>query len=162
MPVSDVRGKCYTFRDLKFYARNGFVCLHDEEDGTFLVLTRREFLERAQALSAEAKRLRQQAADNPGRAWIVSDRLELQRAIENMVACCVEAKEQGDRDDPEVAAWFMRHRPHTRSRVSMANSANFKMDTPGELPVGKDTGRHVTPDFSLGAKPKKLLLPGDF
>ena len=71
MPVSDVRGKCYTFRDLKFYARNGFVCIHDEEDGTFIVLTRREFLERAQALSDEAKRLRQQAVDNPGRAWIV-------------------------------------------------------------------------------------------
>lgn len=162
MPISDVRGKCYTFRDLKFYARNGFVCLHDEEDGAFFVLTRKEFLERAKALSDEAKRLRQQAVDNPGRTWIAADRLELQAAIENMVACCVEAKEQGDRNDPEVAAWFARHRPHTRSRVSMAGAANFRTDTPGTLPLGKDTGRHAKPDFSLGTAPKKLILPGEF
>lgn len=162
MPVSDVSGKCYTFRDLKFYARNGFVCLHDEEDGAFFVLTRKEFLERAQALSDEAKRLRQMATTNPGRAWIVSDRLELQKAIENMVACCVEAKEQGDRNDPEVSAWFARHRPHTRSRVSMASAANFKTTKPGQLPRGKDTGRYATPDFSISTSPKKLILPGEF
>ena len=162
MPVENNTGKCYTFRDLKFYAKNGFVCLHDEEDGAFFVLTRKEFLLRAQALSDEAKRLRQQAADNPGRAWIVADRLELQQAIENMVACCREAKEQGDRNDPEVAAWFARHRPHARSRVSMASAANFKTATPGVLPLGRDTGKHVTPDFSIGLSPKKLILPGEF
>jgi hypothetical protein len=162
MPIADVTGKCYTYRGLKFYARNGFVCLHDENDGAFFVLTRKEFLLRAQALSDEAKRLRQQAVSNPGRAWIPAERLELQQAIENMVACCVEAKEQGDRNDPEVAAWFARHRPHTRSHVSMARAANFTTETPGALPLGKDTGRHVTPDFSVGSSPKKLLLPGDF
>jgi len=162
MPVSDVIGKCYTYRDLKFYARNGFVCLHDEEDGAFFVLTRKEFLQRASALADEAKRLRQQATENPGKTWIVADRLELQQAIENMIACCVEAKEQGDRNDPEVAAWFARHRPHTRSRASMANVANFTTKTPGALPLGKDTGKHVTPDFAIGASPKKLILPGEF
>jgi hypothetical protein len=162
MPVADVTGKCYTFRGLKFYARNGFVCLHDEDDGSFFVLTRKEFLLRAKAISDEAGRLRQQAISNPGRAWIVSDRLELQQAIENMVACCKEAKEQGDRDDPEVAAWFARHRPHSRSRASMASAANFKTITPGALPLGQETGKHVTPDFTLGKTPKKLILPGDF
>ena len=50
----DVVGKCYTYRGLKFYAQNGFVCLHDEATGEFFVLTRREFLERASALSAES------------------------------------------------------------------------------------------------------------
>lgn len=162
MPAEHTAGKCYSWRDLKFYAKNGFICLHDEEDGSFFVLTRKEFLLRAQALSDEAKRLRQQAVDNPGRAWIAADRLELQQAIENMVECCKDAKEQGDRNDPEVAAWFARHRPHARGRVSMAGTANFTMPTPGVLPVGKDTGKHVTPDFSLGQKPKKLILPGDF
>ena len=163
MPIADTTGKCYTYRGLKFYARNGFVCLHDEEDGSFFVLTRREFLLRASALSDEAKRLQQQAVIHPSRAAIFAEeRLELQQAIENMVACCIDAKEQGDRNDPEVAAWFSRHRPHTRSRVSLASAANFTTATPGALPVGKDTGRHVTPDFAVGSNPKKLILPGDF
>lgn len=162
MPIADTTGKCYTFRGLKFYARNGFICLHDEADGSFFVLTRKEFLERAAAISDEAKRLRQQAIANPGKAWINSDRLELQQAIENMIACCKDAKEQGDRNDPEVAAWFARHRPHTRSRLSMASAANFKTAAPGALPLGQDTGKHVTPDFTVGAAPKKLILPGEF
>jgi hypothetical protein len=162
MPVENTVGKCYSWRDLKFYAKNGYICLHDEEDGSFIVLTRREFLERAQALSDEAKRLRQQAVDNPGRAWIAADRLELQQAIENMVECCKDAKEQGDRNDPEVAEWFARHRPHARGRVSMAGTANFSMPTPGVLPRGKNTGKLVTPDFAVSPNPKKLILPGEF
>ena len=163
MPVENNTGKCYTYRDLKFYAKNGFVCLHDEEDGAFFVLTRKEFLLRAQALSDEAKRLRTMAADNPGRPWMAADRIELQNAIDDMVACCREAKEQGDRNDPQVAEWFAKHRPHAKSRISMAAAANFATAKPGALPLGKDTGRHATPDFSVGLnKPKKLILPGEF
>lgn len=156
-------GKCYTFRGLKFYAKNGFVCLHDEDTGEFFVLTRKEFLQRAEALSDEAKRLRHMAAQYPSKAvWLSADRMELQQAIENMVACTREAKEQGDRDDPIVDAWFRRHRPGRKSKISMASGANFKTAAPGVLPLGKDTGKHVTPDFTVGAAPKKLILPGDF
>lgn len=156
-------GKCYTYRGLKFYAKNGFICLHDEQTGEFFVLTRKEFLQRATAISDEAKRLRTIAADNPAKAaWLSADRAELQRAIEDMIAVTKEAKEQGDRDDPAVDAWFMRHRPGRKSKISMASGANFKTALPGALPLGKDTGKHVTPDFTLGAQPKKLILPGDF
>lgn len=163
MSVENNTGKCYTYRDLKFYAKNGFVCLHDEEDGAFFVLTRKEFLQRASALSDEAKRLRKMSAENPGKAWLAADRLELQNAIDDMVACTREAKEQGDRDDPKVAEWFARHRPHARSRVSLASVANFATTKPSGLPRGKDTGKQVTPDFSVGLnKPKKLILPGEF
>jgi hypothetical protein len=156
-------GKCYTYRGLKFYAQNGFVCLHDEQTGEFFVLTRKEFLQRAQAISEEAQRLRHIAAANPSKAaWLSADRAELQLAIENMVAVTKEAKEQGDRDDPAVDAWFRRHRPGKKSKISLASGANFTSALPGTLPVGKDTGRHVTPDFSVGASPKKLILPGEF
>lgn len=156
-------GKCYTFRGLKFYAKNGFVCLHDEATGEFFVLTRKEFLLRAQALADEAKRLRHMAAEHPGKAaWLTADRMDLQQAIDNMLAATKEAKEQGDRDDPKVDAWFMRHRPGRKSKISMASGANFKPDLPGALPLGRDTGKHVTPDFTVGAPPKKLILPGDF
>lgn len=155
-------GKCYSYRGLKFYAQNGFVCLHDEQTGEFFVLTRKEFLQRAQAISEEARRMRTMAAANPSKAaWLSADRIELQQAIENMVAVTQEAKEQGDRNDPAVDAWFRRHRPGRKSKISLASGANFTSTLPGALPLGKDTGKHVTPDFSVGA-PKKLILPGEF
>jgi hypothetical protein len=156
-------GKCYSYRGLKFYAKNGFVCLHDEQTGEFFVLSRKEFLQRAQAISEEARRLRTMAAENPMQApWMAADRMDLQRAIENMIEVTKEAQEQGDRDDPAVDAWFRRHRPGRKSKISMASGANFATSLPGALPIGKDTGKHVTPDFSVGSQPKKLILPGDF
>ena len=79
-----------------------------------------------------------------------------------MIAATKEAKEQGDRDDPVVDEWFRRHRPGRKSKISLASSANFTSALPGALPLGKDTGKYVTPDFSVGAQPKKLILPGDF
>lgn len=156
-------GKCYTYRGLKFYAQNGFVCIHDEDTGEFYVLTRKEFLLRAKAISEEAQRLREMAAANPGKAnWLSADRAELQQAIDNMIECARDSKEQGDRDDPAVDAWFQRHRPGRKSKISMASGANFKSAMPGALPLGKDTGRYATPDFTVGATPKKLILPGDY
>lgn len=156
-------GKCYTFRGLKFYAQNGFVCLHDEKTGEFFVLTRREFLQRAQALSDEVRRMRHMSADNPSSKWISADRMDLQVGIENMLACTREAQEQGDRTDPQVDEWFLRHRPGRRSKISMAAAANFSSKAPGALPLGKDTGKQVVPDFTIGDKPvrPKLILPGD-
>ena len=164
MAAQKITGKCYTFRGLKFYAQNGFVCLHDEDTGEFYVLTRKEFLLRAQALSDEAKRLRHIAATNPDKAsWLSADRMDLQRAIDNMLECTKEAKEQGDRNDPVVDAWFKRHRPGRKSKISLASGANFNTGLPGALPLGKDTGKQVLPDFTANqAAPKKLILPGDF
>lgn len=159
--TADVTGKCYTYRDLKFYAKNGFVCLHDEQTGEFFVLTRKEFLLRAQALSDEAKHMREMAAENPSMKWLSSERAELQQAVENMIACTYEAKEQGDRDDPKVDAWFRRHRPHKRSKISLASAADFSTALPGALQQGPDTGKYVTPDFAAAPTKKKLILPGE-
>ena len=163
--LKKVSGKCYTFRGLKFYAQNGFVCLHDEDTGEFFVLTRKEFLQRAQALSDEAARLRHVAAENPGQAaWMSADRSELILAVENMIACTREAKEQGDRTNPTVDEWFRKHRPHKRSRIALPGNVNFSSTLPGDLPRGRDTGKQVTPDFTIGessSQPKKLILPGE-
>jgi hypothetical protein len=160
--MAETAGKCYTYRGLKFYAKNGFVCLHDEETGEFFVLTRKEFLQRAQAISDEAQRLRYMAAENPSKAvWLSADRVDLQQAIDNMIACTKEAKEQGDRDDPTVDEWFRRHRPGRKSKISLASAANFSSALPGVLPRGRDTGKIVTPDFTVGNTPKKLILPGE-
>ena len=161
----DVIGKCYTYRGLKFYAQNGFVCLHDEATGEYFVLTRREFLERAAALSQEIKHMRAMVAENPSKKWLSHDRVDLQYGIEMMLAAAREAKEQGDRTDPEVDAWFLRHRPNRKSKISMAAGANFTLNTPGAVSLGNDTGKHVSPDFSVspgGSGKKRIILPGEF
>lgn len=158
-------GKCHTYRGLKFYAKNGFVCLHDEDTGEFFVLTRREFLERAAALSEEAKRMRTMMAQNPDRKWISGDRMDLQRGVDLMLECAKEAQQQGDRTDPKVDAWFLKHRPHRKSAVSLASAANFALNKPGHLPAGNNNGPQVNPDFSVSpgqSGKKKLILPGDF
>ena len=163
MPQKTISGKCYTFRGLKFYAENGFISLHDEETGEFYVLTRKEFLLRAQALSQEISRLREMAARYPDKApWLSADRADIQRAVENMIEATKDAREQGDRNEPEVDAWFRRHRPGRKSKISLASAANFVTPEPGRLPVGADTGKHVKPDFSLGSQPKKLILPDEY
>lgn len=165
MAIKTKTGTCFTYRGLKFYAENGFVSLHDEATGEYFVLTRKEFLLRAQALSEEADKLRKLAAENPAQAaWYSEDRVDLIQAVENMIACTREAKEQGDRTDPEVDAWFRRHRPTKRSRIAIPGS-NFTVNTPGPMPLGKDTGKRAPADFTMESQqsaPKKLLLPGDF
>ena len=144
--MSRTDSKCYRFRDLRFYAKNGCVCLHDEENGDFFVLKVREFLMRAKALSDEVEKLRQLAAANPLKLRYAEERLELQQAIDNMVKCCKDAKAQGDRFDPKVAAWFARHRPHSRGRAK--RGIRYESARPGPLPLGKDVGRYATPDFT--------------
>lgn len=165
MAIETKTGKCYTYRGLKFYAENGFISLHDEATGEYFVLTRKEFLLRAQALSEEAAKLRHLGAENPSKAgWFSEDRSDLIQAVENMIACTQEAKEQGDRTDPEVDAWFRRHRPTARSRIAVPSAANFVANTPGAMPLGKDTGKRASPDFTMDVPigaPKKLILPGD-
>lgn len=165
MAIKTKTGTCFTYRGLKFYAENGFISLHDEATGEYFVLTRKEFLLRAKALSEEADKLRKLAADNPAQAsWYSEDRMDLVRAVECMIECTREAKAQGDRTDPEVDAWFRRHRPTKRSRVAVAN-ADFTANTPGPVPLGKDTGKRAPADFTIetqAAAPKKLILPGDF
>lgn len=161
--MSDKIGKVYRFRGLRFYAKNGFICMHDEDDGSFIVLTRREFLERASALSDESARLRHMAAQYPAKAaWLSADRADIQFGIDQMVECTKEAKEQGDRTDPAVDAWFLKHRPARRSKVSLASGVNFATQAPGVLPLGNDTGKQVRPDFAIApSAPKKLILPGE-
>jgi hypothetical protein len=58
----------------------------------------------------------------------------------------------------------MKHRPTRKSRISLVSAADFKTSLPGSLPLGRNTGKHVTPDFTMGATqntPKKLILPGE-
>jgi hypothetical protein len=167
-------GTCYTYQDLKYYAINGCICLHDEEDGSFIVLTCREFLERAKALSEEVKRLAVMMTEN-SRPFLAEERKKLQDQVDNMIFCIQEARHQGDHDDPQVAAWFRRHRPWARGRAKTnSREADFQTKLPGKLPRGKFTGRTCGPGVSVPqvaaataripghtSRPSGLVIPND-
>lgn len=148
MATTFQEGPVRTYQDLKFYAMNGFVCLHDEKEGDFRVLTRKEWLDRADALSDEVKRLRQMATNTTGAALggsakvFYEDACRLQKFVEDMIACAMEAGHQGDHTDPKVSAWFTKHRPWAGSRTRQSRDPNkFDSKKPGPLPLGNYTGR---------------------
>lgn len=170
MPKVFQAGPVYTYQQLKFYAMNGFIALHDERDGQdadrFIVLTRREFLERAQALGEERDRLATMSAENSSQKSLMELRKQYQDQVEQMLACCQDAKEQGDHTDPKVSAWFQTHRPWARSRNKSDTSLNFELGRPANnLPRGRRTGRTTEPGVRPGQvagyqpRPKKLILP---
>jgi hypothetical protein len=169
-----IAGKNYRWRDLQFYAMNGGVCMHDEETGEFFVKTRREVLQTARGFAAEIK------ANKAEHGVAESDRLrELGKLVRDMIACCDEAKEQGDHTDPMVEAWFARHKPWKRSHVSMSGSGDFTAGAPAGvmagtassamhqmsrgagLPRGRINKDTIRPDRSvqMRAAAPKLVLP---
>lgn len=153
--LSFIAGKTFTYQDLKFYAMNGQICLHDEEDGDFRVLTCDEFKDRASALNEEARQLKSSAKRSD-----YERRMMLLRVVADMGECIAEAKHQGDHNDPIVSAWFRRHRPWARGRVSMSGALNFETRAPGPLPRGRRQAPLVRPDRtqSSGDTKRKLIL----
>lgn len=150
-----IAGKTFTYQDLKFYAMNGQICLHDETDGDFRVLTCDEFKARAAAINEEARQLKSSSKRSD-----YERRLQLFRVTADMGECIEEAKHQGDHNDPIVSAWFRRHRPWTRSSASMTGAANFATAAPGPLPRGKRSAPLVRPDSvkSVGSKQQRKLI----
>lgn len=174
--LSFTPGRNYRWRDLQWYAMNGFICLHDETDGEFKPLTCDEWAQRIASFREEFGKIK---ADD-GRFGI-DRRRELQTLLEHMLAAYTEAKAQGDHMDPVVSAWFRRHRPWARSKVSMSGCLDGSHGAPGGTPLGMSAaqaqraianrlrmarGRFardlVRADKSIPARPTRpqLLLPG--
>jgi hypothetical protein len=86
--------------DLEFWAMNGLIAILDTGTGEFNVITRREWLNRAQAVN----QMNRKELD-PGQ------RAKIDRAVSDMIACCKDAQKQGDPLDPKVQAWHRRHKP---------------------------------------------------
>ena len=163
-------GRTYRHKDLEFYAMNGVICLHDNRDGSYTGLTRKEFLERAEFLNSE------QPVMHGHRTAAQAEAHRLQRkVIDDMVECVKEAKIQGDPFDAAFIDWFRKHRP--RGPVSQTS---YQGALPSEvLPLGRFTGRTADIDRTLpppgqaprprrvldargathGATPRKLVLP---
>ena len=153
-----ISGKVFTYQDLNFYAMNGYVCMHDEVDGGFQVLSCDKILERVSALNEEARQLKSSAKPSDGER-----RTQLFRVVADLGECLKEAKHQGDHNDPMVQAWAMRHRPWTRSRrkASLSGSANFEVGHMRPMPTGRSGRPTIRPTHNRplpSSGPKKLIL----
>lgn len=98
-------GQRHRFKNLVFWAEEGMICIEDQRDGDFKVLTRAEGAARAVALNAELSHMN----THP------NDRDELCKAVVGMAACVKEAKTQGDPTNVEVR----RQKIRDNRRVSM-------------------------------------------
>lgn len=99
-------GKVYRFKapeaayEMRFWAQDGFICMVDEGDGQLLTVSPQEFADRAYALYLQMQRM-----THP------SEKLTIQRVIDNMKACAKEAIEQGSPTDPKVREYYATHHP---------------------------------------------------
>lgn len=141
-------GPTYKYNSMTYYAMNGFICIEDDKPGLspaaqFTVITCRDFLLRARALSGAARHMGKIMAEMP-RRWIAQDRDLQQRVVMDMLSCLQDAKAQGDFNDPEVWAWVERHKGR-RSSITV-DTKQFSTPPPGPLPRGRFTGRTAKPD----------------
>ena len=100
------KDKRYRFRKLEFWAEKGMVCVIDErfnenDERSFNVVPRVEFLKRTAAINEELKRHTFKYAD---------ERNEYLGFIENSIKVLRQAKEQGDPLDPRSLEQFFRDR----------------------------------------------------
>lgn len=103
-------GPKYKFKDQRFWAEGGLVCIEDQRNGEYKVITRAEAAARAIAFNAEL-----QNYSYP------SERDELCRCVCNLCEAVKEAKRQGDPTDPEVR----------RSRIKDAKKASILLSGSG-------------------------------
>jgi len=152
-----IAGKSFRFEELSFYAMNGAVCVVDERDGDFKVVTRREWLHRTKSIGEEAAALK----SSPKRSDY-ERRATLLRVYDDMLAAANEARDQGDHDDPIVSAWFRRHRPWARSSARLGSHLNFSDGAPGRLTrAGVIGGEHrpsKTKQKSRTSRQRLILL----
>jgi hypothetical protein len=100
-------GKHHRYRQLEIWAEGGFIHLVDErfppgDPKCYRAIPIREFLLRLQALSSGLARWKK-------KQW-TDERIELQEFIDAGIACCREAKSQGDIFDPKAVDQMIRER----------------------------------------------------
>jgi hypothetical protein len=120
--------KVFDFRQTKFWAERGLIHTVNEETGGYTVVSVREWLLRARALSKQA--WREKYADERGQMVVL---------IENMVKAAQQAKRQGDPHTRDGLAEAKRRMP---LRVSLPEvSYNYK----GEVRSGAAASKLILP-----------------
>lgn len=102
----EVNGITVRETTLSFWAENGTICMHDEEDGDFRVVIVPEFKARYEALVAQAQR-----------ETDISERTRIFQLCNMMQEVLRQAKKQGDPTDPQFIEYVRKHRPFSKTRV---------------------------------------------
>lgn len=80
------------FKDQVFWAEGGLICVEDQRNGAFKVMTRAEAAARTIALNGELSIA----------SYYPSEKDELLKCVCNLAEAVKEAKRQGDPTDPDV------------------------------------------------------------
>ncbi len=125
-------GKRCKFRDLEFWAENGFVRLEDQQTGDYFTITRDEAFARAKAIAEEINSIK----------W-PNEQYETVTMVQEMCDVIKEAEEQGDPTDPAVMEYMGKEVKRSRRAKIL-------------LPGGTIAGTEIKPltDFM----PKKIVL----
>jgi hypothetical protein len=120
-----VVGRGFRFRNQRIWPEGGMICIENQLDGDFKVLTRQEAAARAIALNRELPYI-----DYP------DERVELSNCVCNLCEAIKEAKRQGDPDDPNVR----RDRIRSMQKVSMI-TGDVKLIKSSSITMGSISSR---------------------
>lgn len=135
-------------KQLTFFACEGLIALYDERDeaeqarDNYEVVQPDVFLHRANELARLAKLM-----EKSDLRWQRQEGREWRRGCQDMKECVKEAKAMGDPSDPQVQAFWARHRRRTTAAVSYEHGkpkktlAQINRDAPS---TGR-TGRELSP-----------------
>lgn len=165
-PVFAAQGRCgraVRFKFMVFYACEGLIVCQDERPhangkGDFKVILPDDLDQRVNTMAAGDKRSCTGAAyflNGQQRSWIRQEYNVNTRAYNELKDCIKEAKAMGDPSDPTVQAFWRRHRPGSKSTVSM-RPKGCRDDFYDELPaldLGNYTGRTAEADGTLADVP---------
>lgn len=146
------------YQDLVFWACEGLVVCQDERPGRagkghYQVFRPVVLQERVDALVAQQQRFRERAtAPN----WQKQESRKNLAQLQDIQDCITDAKRMGDPSDPAVQAFWMKHRPGSKSTVSLSSPRKAKAlyddaNLPDIMGLGEDTGRYASGDMTAEA-----------
>ncbi len=150
-------GKVFTYKSrlskhtITFYAERGLIKIHDESDGSYKVVSRLDFLLRAQAISDAIRR------DEPS-----DERSDQIRLLQTMVLVAKAASDQGDPLSRTAVAGMMK--ASKRPGRILSAGASWDLHPIPQAPADKPMvplealGRKATP--GVVAKSSPLVITG--
>jgi hypothetical protein len=149
------------FQNLVFWACEGLVCCQDERPGKHGRGDYRVF--RPHVLEGHLKALVRQQARNRGDGYHTWQKIECREnlsQLQGVQECIREARAMGDPGSPDVQAFWARHRPGSKSTISMSSTRSIydEADLPSLLDLGQDTGRSAEPTCTAAATPTGRVL----
>lgn len=150
-------GPARRYKDLVFWACEGLVVCQDERPGykgkgDYKVIKPNELKDRITNIVDSTRRVHK-GADAP--RWQKQRNREEVALLQGVDACVEEAKRMGDPSSPAVQAFWSRHRPGSKSTISLKGGGYIDPEGYPEfapLPLGRDTGRTTgDPDKSVAA-----------